>query len=238
MKDLRLPEAPEDAHSLLLRTEFWTTTFVNPHPVRFGVSLKSAGICPDKPPVEDRRDLTHLTTFAIDNSWSNDPDDAVSIETDKEGRDVLYVHIADPASSILPDSPVEKEACNRGTTLYLPENICRMLADEALVLFALGFSEKSHALTFKMILDENGGILQTEIFPSVIKVQRMTYEQANKEMESAKTADVEALCALYDLAQRNFERRTRQGAVNIELPEVHITVENGTVNIEPVRLLS
>jgi len=237
MKELGLTETPEDAHALLLKTGFWTQA-INPHPARFGLSLNHTNICPGAPPPEERRDLCHLAAFAIDSPWSSDPDDAVSIETAEaglgtSGSSVLYVHIADPASSIMPDSPAEKEARDRGATLYLPEDTIRMLADDALPLFALGLSEKSPALTFKMTIDEGGRIIDTEIFPSIVKVRRITYEDADNEMD-ADTADAAALCALQELAQRICNRRTAQGAVNIDLPDIHITIENGTVEIEPV----
>jgi len=231
MKDLGLGETPEEAHALLLNTGFWTA-LVNPHPARFGLSMNHTDICPDPPPDEKRLDLCRLASFAIDSPWSGDPDDAVSIETE-EGRSVLYVHVSDPASSITPDCPAEKEARDRGATLYFPQDTVRMLADEALQFFALGLSEKSIALTFKMTLDEGGEITQTDIFPSIVKVRRITYEQADIEM-GADTKDAAALRALYELAQRNYRRREAQGAVNIDLPDVHITVENGNVKIEPV----
>ena len=232
MKEAGLGETPEDAHSLLLKTGFWTEK-INPHPVRTGVLLNSAVLMPQKPPVtEERRDLTNLPAFAIDNPWSNDPDDAVSIEIDSEGRTVLYVHISDPASSILPGSPEDKEARGRGVTLYLPEGTYRMLNEDSLPLFALGLSEVSPALTFKMTLYENCEILQTEIFPSFVRVRCMTYTEADREMESSDTA--EALRALFELSQRSYEMRIKNGAVNIELPEVHIKAENGEVSIEPV----
>ena len=231
MKELNLEETPEEAHALLLKTGFWTS-MINPHPSRFGLSLNSASICSEKPPAEDRRDLCHLAAFAIDSPWSNDPDDAVSMETTESGS-ILYVHISDPAASVAPDSPAEKEARDRGTTLYLPEKTARMLAEEFLSLFALGLGEKSIALTFKMTFNENGKIINTEIFPSIVKVRRITYENADREMD-ADTQDAAALRDLYDLAQRNYRRRTEQGAVNIELPEVHISFENGEPEIQPI----
>jgi len=233
MKDLGLGETPEDAHLLLLKSGFWTG-MINPHPGRFGLSLSGADICPSAPPLEEKRqDLCHLPAFAIDSPWSNDPDDAISIETaDSQMSSVLYVHIADPASSIVFDSPAEKEARDRGATLYLPEGAVRMLADDVLPLYALGLSEKSFALTFKMTIDESGAVTGTEIFPSIIKVRRITYENADMEMENGNDGAV--LHSLYDLSQKINKRRAAQGAVNIELPDVHITVENECVKIEPV----
>ena len=228
MKELDLGETPEDAHALLLSTGFWTNT-VNPHPSRFGVSLSPAKNCPETIPAEQRQDLTHLAAYAIDSPWSTDPDDAVYIKDN-----ILYVHIADPAASIMPDSPAERDARDRGATLYLPEGPVRMFAEEALPLFALGLSEKSFALTFQITLNESCEISKTEIYPSVIKVKRITYEEADNIMNNTSCEDNAALCALYDFAQRNFKRRTVMGAVNIELPDVHITVNNDEINIDTI----
>jgi exoribonuclease-2 len=237
MKEAGLGETPEDAHALLLNTGFWTGA-INPHPSRFGLTLVSAAVCPGEPPAEDRCDLCHLAAFAIDSPWSNDPDDAISIEicdkdAENDSKTILYVHVSDPAASVVPDSPEEKEARDRGTTLYLPEGTIRMLADEALSLFALGLAEKSPALTFKITLDAKSEITDIDIFPSVVKVRRITYEEADREMDAQDTKDAGTLLALNKLAKRNFNRRMAMGAVNIELPEIRITVDEGNVKIEP-----
>jgi exoribonuclease-2 len=224
MKDIGRGETPEDAHALLLESGFWTEQF-NPHPVRCGVSILSAQCVPALPPAEDRRDLTHLAAFAIDSPWSHDPDDAISLETEN-GKQILYVHVADPSASIVMDSPPEKEARDRGATLYVPEGSIRMLAEEALPIFALGLTETSPALTFKMILNNDGGIAEIEIFPSTVKVTRLSYEQADA--EDARFGD------LFAVAERNFKRRSLAGAVHIELPEVHITLQQGRVTVEPL----
>jgi exoribonuclease-2 len=230
MKEAGLTESPEDAHALLLKTGSWLPE-VNPHPARFGLSLTNASCGIPSPPDEDRRDLSHLESFAIDSPWSDDPDDAVSIESGEDGKSVLYVHVADPAASLSFDSPAEKEARDRGATLYIPEGSFRMLAEGALPLFALGLSETSRALTFKMTLDNDGEIINTDIFPSMVKVRRLSYEDADK---MTITAETRSLRALQDLANRNLKRRNAAGAVNIELPEVRISIENGKLKIEPI----
>ena len=249
MKDLGLSETPEDAHALLLKTGFWTV-HVNPHPARFGLSLSSAKEPLNPPPDEQRRDLTALVSLAIDNPWSDDPDDAISIEESGGGR-ILYVHIADPASSVGADSRCEREARDRGVTLYLPEGSFRMLSEPELPHFALGLREKSPALTFKMTLNTAGEIEDTEIFPSLVQVNRLTYGKADELLDlvsanadadsppdtSARNSDA-ALAAvmrgLNALAGRNMRRRACAGAINIELPEVHISLADGQVKIEPI----
>jgi exoribonuclease-2 len=232
MKEIGLGETPEEAHALLLECGFWNVRN-NPHPARFNVSLQPAEYKPEAPPQEERRGLTHLAAFAIDSPWSNDPDDAVSIELE-DGKQTLYVHVADPASSIGADSPAEREARDRGATLYIPEGSIRMLADEALPLFALGLAETSPALTFKMTLNDTGEIEKTEIFASMVKVTRLTYEKADEYLNDTHGDISAALLSLNALAERNIKRRGVLGAINIDMPETHISLNGDRVEIEPV----
>ena len=233
MKDMGMGETPEDAHALLLKSGFWTEQ-VNPHPGRFGISLLSAQHIPDPPPEENRRDLTHLPAFAIDSPWSHDPDDAVSLDVEG-GKQILYVHVADPVASITVDSPPEREARDRGATLYIPDGTFRMIAEEALPIFALGLAEKSIALTFKMTLNSGGEIEDTEIFPSIVKVLRLTYKNADElAANSEQSAQTAMLRDLFLLAERNFSRRCASGAVNIDLPETHMELNQGRITIAPI----
>ena len=235
LKDLGRPETPEEAHRILLHCGVWTAA-VNPHPARFGASPVSPSVFPGLPPPdEDRLDLTGLPAFAIDNAWSADPDDAVCLD-----GNCLWVHVADPAASVLPGSPADIEARNRGATLYLPEGSSRMLAEEALPAYALGLTGVSPALSFKIILGEDGSVVETEIVPSRVTVIRLTYEEA----DAAVRGDAEAagraapyamhLADLFRMAERNLARRTAAGAVSIDFPEVHIIVREGEAAIQPI----
>jgi exoribonuclease-2 len=235
LRDLGRSETPEEAHRLLLMCGAWTPA-VNPYPARFGVTPVSASILPDLPPPdEDRCDLTDLPAFAIDNSWSADPDDAVFLE-----GNCLWVHVADPAAAVLPGSPTDLEARGRGATLYLPEGSSRMLAEKLLPVYALGLSGVSPALSFKITLREDNSVAETEIFPSRVRVIRLTYEEA----DAAVRGDTEAagraapykaqLTDLFHMAERNLARRTAASAVTINFPEVHIAVTEGEIRIQPI----
>ncbi|MDR2898678.1 MAG: RNB domain-containing ribonuclease [Spirochaetaceae bacterium] len=212
MKEAGFKETPEKAHKLLLDTAYWPITR-NPHPSRYGLSVVSADDCLASPPEEERLDLTAMTSWAVDNEWSSDPDDAVSFD-----GTYLWVHIADPASTVLPDSPIDTAARNRGATLYIPEGAARMLAEESLEDYALGLTPVSRALSFRILLDESGAVIDSGVFKTLIRVNRATYSQAD-----AMKDDL-ALAPLFAIADRNFERREKAGAVSIELPEVHISV--------------
>ena len=247
LRDLGKPETPEEAQRLLLSAGAWTV-WENPHPDRFGFNRESANLnSPPPPPDEDRLNLTDLAAFAIDNPWSDDPDDAVSLEgPDADGSCRLWVHVADPAASILPGSPADIEARDRGATLYIPEGPSRMLSFETQSFFALGMSEVSPALSFRLTLKPELGIAGTEIFPSLIRATRLSYAEADAIL--AGTGDEKnagfrmKLSALADLMARNEERRLDTGAILIDLPDVHIKVsldkrEGGgenSVSVEPV----
>lgn len=223
LKELGKNENPVEAHTLLLETGYWTK-MINPYPLRFGLNLSSADTDVAAPPEDNSRtDLRSMEAYAIDNKWSSDPDDALSFD-----GEALYVHIADPAASIPMDSPADLEARGRGATYYLPEGSYRMIHEEALTHFALGLQDYSAALTFKISFNENGSIASTDIIKSIVKVTRLTYAEADA------ADDNPLIQALFSLAARNEERRIQAGAVQIDFPEVHISVENGKIDIDPI----
>jgi exoribonuclease-2 len=108
-----------------------------------------------------------------------------------------------------------------------------MLAPETLPLFALGFGEFGHkadlspALSFKILLNPDLSIEETNIVPSKIRVTRLSYENADALVNARSETTEEAagiLVRLFDLAERNIERRLETGAVLIELPEARLHV--------------
>lgn len=220
MKEAGFTETPEKAHKLLLDTGVWTVT-KNPYPTRWGLSTQSATQRLAPPPEEERITLEQ-EAYAIDNQWSTDPDDAIAFD-----GQYVWVHIADPASSVYPDSPIDIAARYRGATLYIPEGAVRMLAEDSLEDYALGLTPLSRALSFCIELDENGAVLSCKVLKTLVKVKRYTYEEADIQKDSPQ------LAPLYAIARRNEQRRLKAGAVSITLPEVHISVTDGIVNISP-----
>lgn len=223
MRDAGIGETPEKAHKLLLDTKIWDITR-NPYPVRSGLSAKSATLGLGTPPEEERTRVEGVS-FAIDSVWSTDPDDAIAWD----GKN-LWVHIADPASYVKPDSDIDKAARSRGATLYLPEGAARMLSEDCLEDYALGLREESRALSFKITLDSDGNIEDCDVLRTIVDVKRLTYEKADE------LKDTPELKPLFDIAKLNFERRMKKGAVNISIPEVHIDVNPKTkeVSFTPV----
>ncbi|MGQ9510435.1 MAG: ribonuclease catalytic domain-containing protein [Thermaceae bacterium] len=231
LKGLDLPETPEAAHALLLRLGVWR--YENPHPARLGLigfALSGREALPEPAlpvrelPEERRKDLTHLPAFAIDDEESQDPDDAVyAIREGKGFR--LYVHVADVAALVLPDSPMDQRARQLGANLYLPEGVLPMLPSPVTQGLGLGLAPVSPALTFELSVSEEGELLEMEVYPSWIKAVRLSYREA---------LGVEALQDLAQLALLFREKRLQAGGVDLSFPEVKVRLEGGKVRIRPL----
>ena len=222
LDELGRGETPENAHALLLELGIWGHTDV-PYPQRLRLPTAAPEVDLPDLPDEERVDLTHLPAFAIDDEGCRDPDDAVSFDA---GR--LWVHVADAAALARPDGPADLEARARGANLYLPDGTVNMLPTKATEVVGLGLAEASPALSFGLDVTPEGEIVGTEVVPSWVRVQRMTYEQAEARL------DGEPFASLRQLAEAREGRRLQNGAVAIELPEVNIHVEHGRVQINPL----
>jgi exoribonuclease-2 len=223
LRALGQAESPQHAHALLLRMGYWDSA-VNPYPQRLGAVLTAPPDHLPELPAEERRDLTHLTALAIDDDDNQDPDDAISWDGER-----LWVHIADVAALVTPDSPADLAARERGANLYLPEGTIPMLPPSATPRLGLGLADVSPALSFGLVLNEQDEVTDVQIVPSWVRVTRTTYNL----VEAALDED-ELLAQLYALAARYEARRRTNGSVEIALPEVKVRVEEGMVVIRPL----
>lgn len=222
LRELGHDETPENAHAFLLDLGYWDDR-VNPYPHRFDVPLSPPDLPLPDLPDEPRRDLTHLAAFAIDDITTDTPDDALSLEGSR-----LWVHIADAAALIAPDSPLDLEARARAAAVHLPEQIIPMTLRAVIHRLGLGLQEVSPALSFGVDLNEEGEISGLEITPSWVRVVRLTYEEA------AAHIDEEPLRALRQIAERRQAQRSARGAIFIDLPEVMVKVIEGEVVLRPL----
>lgn len=225
LRALSIADSPEKAHDLLLKLKRWDYT-VNPYPPRLGIALNQPANELSSLPDEPRQDLTHLPAFAIDDEGNQDPDDALSLDGNR-----LWVHVADVAALVTPDSEADLEARARGANLYLPESTVPMLPPEATRQLGLGLSEVSPALSFGLDLSDEGHLVDVEVVPSWVRVTRTTYAEVSQQLEE------EPFKTMYHLAQLSEERRMEEEAISIELPEVKILVHDGRVSIEPLQPL-
>lgn len=225
LDDLGRAQTPEAAHAFLLEVGAWDE-MVNPHPRRLNMPTADPAISLPPLPDEVRRDLTHLAAFAIDDAGNQDPDDALSVEGDR-----IWIHVADVAALVAPDSPADLEARNRGANLYLPEQTLSMLPRAATEQLGLGLQAVSPALSFGLRVGEDGSLNDLEIAPSWVRVTRLSYEEAEGRL------DEEPLATLHRAANRFSQRRQRGGSINLDLPETKMRVTAGRVEISPLASL-
>ena len=178
-----------------------------------------------------RVDLTHLRAYAIDDAETVEVDDAVSAEAlGDDGQIRVWVHIADPTRWIPLGSPLDAIARQRATTLYYPTEIVPMFPLEiAAGPMSLGSRSDvaSEAMTVRADVDREGNIMDFEIMPSFVKLdRRWTYDEVDVELDSA-TCD-EGLRLLYKVANARDERRAEDGSVTIILPENSVNVRGAT----------
>ncbi len=220
LKTIGIPENREAAHTLLLKLGYWQETY-NPWLRRMGVNTEEPALPVPEIADDERRDLTHLTAWAIDDVGNQDPDDAIALDGNK-----LWVHIADVSALVAPDSELDIEARSRGTNIYLPDQTLHMLPRGITERLGLGLHEQSPALSIGFSVNEKGELEDIEVCLSSVKVTRTTYDQANEELATT-FADLKAI------TDRYRQRRMDNGAAMLNLPEVNIRVQDGEIQIYP-----
>ena len=190
----------------------------------------------------NRIDLTHLASFAIDDASTEEIDDALSVElVDKRLR--MWIHIADPTRYIELGSPLGREARKRGTSIYLPsETIPMFPISIAAGPLSLRDGEVSCALSIGILLHEDGGIDEEALIitPSYVKTKRLTYDEVdllldpfaliNTDGESSNTVKdektVECLRQLNYASEQRLCWRVDGGSLesisSYELPDMNI----------------
>ncbi|MCH5146827.1 MAG: ribonuclease R [Clostridiales bacterium] len=182
--------------------------------------------------LENRRDLRDKIIFTIDGEDTRDIDDAISIDM-VDGNYVLGVHIADVSHYVKFRSNLDKEAYERGTSVYFPDRVLPMLPKElSNGICSLNEGEDRLTLTCEMTFDKSGKRKSYEIFESVIcSRHKMTYPDVTAicEGDSAlceKYADIaERVGLMKDLCLILEERRADRGGVELDVKEAHIYVD-------------
>lgn len=195
---------------------------------------KFTGVKPED--YKDRKDLTNEVIITIDGDDAKDFDDAVQVKTLANGNFFLGVSIADVSHYVTKDSILDKEAYERGTSVYLPGRVIPMLPENlSNGVCSLRPNEERLTLTCDMEIDQNGKLVKYEIYPSVIKSKRrMTYNKINKIfMGDVDLAEeyVDLVGTFYEmrnLAKILKKKREEFGSINFETDESYITLdENG-----------
>ena len=186
-----------------------------------------------------RLDLTDWMIFTIDGEKAKDFDDAVSIEKLGDGYR-LGVHIADVSHFVHEDSILDKEAFQRGTSIYFPDAVIPMLPFQlSNEICSLKPDEKRLTLSLLIDYDAEGNVVGSKVFNSVIKSKiRFTYKEVARLLEKGKPEKrheeaMESLTTMHRLSQILRKNRFQSGSVDFNLPEpeVHMTPEGKVLKI-------
>ncbi len=180
-----------------------------------------------------RIDLTHLKLYTVDAESTREIDDGLSCETLADGRRKLWIHIADPTRWISLGDILETEARRRCTTVYLPTGVIPMFPFElAAGPMSLVQGQVCNALSFGIVLADDGSLAEYSIQPSLVKpTYRLTYEDADDMIELGIQAESELL-GLFEASKQRLAWRKSQGAISIHLPESVIKVADDTITID------
>lgn len=209
--------------------------------------LAEAEKVPDTISEEDltgRRDLRERRMVTIDGEDAKDLDDAVSIERLDNGNIRLGVHIADVSYYVREGSPLDREAYDRGTSVYLVDRVIPMLPQRlSNGICSLNPRVDRLAMTCDMELDGKGNVIHHDIYPSVIRTdERMTYQAVKQILVDEDPELIERYAPLVEdfrlmghLAEVLQQRRFARGAIDFDFPEAKIIIGDGGKPVDIVR---
>lgn len=216
-----------DRHQLLsLRGTTWSTGF----PPELLAEAERLALEADHPQSGDehRDDLTHLATVTIDDDDTCDIDDGLALERLDDGRQRLWIHVADPGRLLRVGTPLDLEARRRGSSLYLAGGILPMVPE---VLsngpFSLRQGQRTAAWSLWVDLAEDGAVAESGILRSWVRPRyRLSYGDADELIDLAPKEDPD-LADLEILLQRRRQWRLQRGALQMDLPEGRIRCRDG-----------
>lgn len=200
-----------------------------------------------KKDIPNRVDLRGEEIFTIDGEDAKDLDDAVAVKKHEDGTYTLSVHIADVSHYVKDGSALNKEAANRGTSIYLLDRVIPMLPKElSNGICSLNAGEDRFTLSITMNIDKKGKVTSSKIYKAVICVtERMSYTDVYKILKKSDNNVLKRYEKyithfenMAELAKVLEKRRKAKGYLDLDIPESKITLdENGkAINVEKYEL--
>src|SRR6266480_2136352 len=185
--------------------------------------------------LEEREDLRNEFIVTIDPDDARDFDDAIQVETTRSGWR-LGVHIADVATYVKPGSALDREARQRGNSVYLPDRVIPMLPERlsnGVCSLNPGVDRLTHSVFIHF--DKNGVVRSARFAHSVIRsAHRLSYKQAFAILSSPPQDRLgERLHLAWELAALLRRKRFQHGSLDLDFPEVKVLVDKQS---HPVRL--
>lgn len=183
-----------------------------------------------KEELKKRRDFRQVTTFTIDPADAKDFDDALSFRKLENGNYEIGIHIADVSHYIPVDSPLDQEAFERGTSVYLVDRVIPMLP-ERLSNNLCSLVPHEDRLVFSAVfeMDNHANVVNRWFGRSVIHSdRRFSYEEAQEIIEQQKGEYADEILTMNKLAYILRDRKFKHGAISFETAEVKFKLdENG-----------
>lgn len=186
--------------------------------------------------IKDRRDLRDEMIFTIDGDDTKDIDDAISIERLNNGNYKLGVHIADVSYYVREGDALDKEAMERGTSVYLVDRVIPMIPHQlSNGICSLNPLVDRLAISCVMEFDGKGRQVDYEIFESVIKSRKqMTYKNVNSILEDNIIPEgyeeyVSSLKMMSELADILRKMKESRGYIDFEVDEAKILVDDDCI---------
>ncbi|MHB8122682.1 MAG: ribonuclease R [Desulfuromonadaceae bacterium] len=222
------PDDPEvEVQSVIRRFDL-------PHIFGADVLAEAEGIADTVSPVDlkGRVDLRSMPTVTIDGETARDFDDAVALS--REGSNFrLWVSIADVSHYVRKDSPLDREAYLRGTSVYFPDRCIPMLPERlSNGICSLNPNVDRLTMTAEMLFDPSGTMLESAFYPSVIKSSaRLTYTivkqiivDDDRELADKFRPVSPMLREMKELALILMAMRKKRGSIDFDLPEPEIII--------------
>ncbi len=188
----------------------------------------------DETNLKNRTDVTSETIITIDPVTARDFDDAISLVQQDNGHWLLGVHIADVSHFVRTKSPLDQEAKDRATSVYLPDRVIPMIPEIiSNNLASLQPDKVRYAITAKIEFSPEGQRIGTDVFKSAIKsCRRFTYEEVDQFLadrpgwKAKLTPAVHGLLGrMHELAMMLRERRMKRGSLELNMPELEIDLD-------------
>ncbi|MEI2375673.1 ribonuclease R [Priestia megaterium] len=189
----------------------------------------------DEKDIGNRRDLRDQVIVTIDGADAKDLDDAVTVTELENGNYKLGVHIADVSHYVKEGSPIDVEAAERGTSVYLVDRVIPMIPHRlSNGICSLNPKVNRFTLSCEMEIDPQGEVVKHEIFESVIKTtERMTYSDVNKilvDKDEEVLERYEPIVPMFErmekLAAILRKKRMDRGAIDFDFKEAKVLVDD------------
>ncbi len=187
-----------------------------------------------------RRDLTNEIIFTIDGDDTKDIDDAISVKKDGDNY-ILGVHIADVSNYVKVGTCLYDDAFKRGTSSYLADTVIPMLPHQlSNGICSLNPGVIRLTISCEMKINENGKVIDYDIFPSYIKSRKqMTYKNVNKVLENNIPDDYQEyanqIFLMEELAIILRKEKIERGYIDFGIDEAKIIQDENGKAIDVVK---